>query len=442
MHMSCPTRHHDQPSPALRAQPSKLFVETTTHCNLACPMCVKHAEGSTICEGHMTSETFDALKPAFGTLDALILNGIGEPLLHPQLADFVGQARQLMPQHGWIGFQSNGLLFDDQRAQKLISAGVNRICLSIDSLNPALFSKIRQGGKVGAVQRAFHCLKQAKQQHSAAHLQVGMELVAVRENIHELPQLLRWAAEQGVEFALVTQMLPYDQRYSDQVAYDTCTDAAIEIFERWSRIGLANGIDITAYMDTAWSRHWPKDLRILTLVESMKSEARQKGVFFNLTDLLERSPERQQLLAEQFQHASAVAREVGIELKLPSLVAKQQRHCAFVEDGGAFVSWQGDVHPCYNLWHGYLCYVNGWENRIRPRTFGNVHQRDLLQLWNQPDFRQFRQNVIQYDYPFCSSCSVAPCDYIDNEQFEEDCYLRSEPCGACLWSMGLLQCLQ
>ncbi|MCD6525412.1 MAG: radical SAM/SPASM family putative metalloenzyme maturase [Desulfuromonas sp.] len=430
------------PVAALRPLPSKLFVETTTHCNLACPMCVKHAEGSTIVEGEMTAQTYSALEPAFPGLDALILNGIGEPLLHPQLVKFVEQARRQMPRDSWIGFQSNGLLFDDQRAMALAQAGVNRVCLSIDSLNPALFSKIRQGGKLGAVQRAFSSLNKAKKITAGQTLKIGMELVAVQENIHELPELIRWAAGQGVDFALVTQMLPYDQRFSEQIAYDVNTDAAIEIFDRWQRIALANNIDISTYMDTAWNRQKPKDMRIMILVEAMKSEARKKGIFFNLADLLTRSPEGQQQIAEQFERATAVANEVGMELKLPTLVAKQQRHCAFVEDGGAFITWQGDLHPCYNLWHNYRCYINGWENRVTTRNFGNVNQQDLAQIWNQPEFRRFRENVLQYDYPFCSSCSVAPCDYIDNDRFEQDCYLRSEPCGTCLWSMGLLQCLQ
>ncbi|WP_321530032.1 hypothetical protein [uncultured Desulfuromonas sp.] len=101
-----PTTAEPLPVPALRPLPSKLFVETTTFCNLSCPMCVKHAEGSTIEEGHLTQATFDALKPAFSHLEALFLNGIGEPLIHPQLASFIAQARAEMATEAWIGFHN------------------------------------------------------------------------------------------------------------------------------------------------------------------------------------------------------------------------------------------------------------------------------------------------------------------------------------------------
>jgi hypothetical protein len=50
--------------------------------------------------------------------------------------------------------------------------------------------------------------------------------------------------------------------------------------------------------------------------------------------------------------------------------------------------------------------------------------------------------VIGYDYPFCFNCSFALCDYIQGEEFHQDCYVNTEPCGACLWCMGVFHCLR
>jgi MoaA/NifB/PqqE/SkfB family radical SAM enzyme len=83
--------------PALRPYPSKLFVEVTTRCNLRCAMCLKEARGKRMAEGDISRETFARLAPAFPRLDALILNGIGEPLLHPLLETFIEDARRAMP---------------------------------------------------------------------------------------------------------------------------------------------------------------------------------------------------------------------------------------------------------------------------------------------------------------------------------------------------------
>lgn len=65
----------------MKSYPSKLYVETTTRCNLRCSMCVKQTQGACIPETDMDMDVFRAMAPAFPHLDGLILNGIGEPLL-------------------------------------------------------------------------------------------------------------------------------------------------------------------------------------------------------------------------------------------------------------------------------------------------------------------------------------------------------------------------
>src|SRR4051812_5510610 len=106
--------------PALRGYPSKLFVETTSRCNMNCVMCAKQNQGSIIADGDLSLGTFTALKDAFPRLDALVLNGIGEPLLNSHLEQFIAQAKKWMPAGSWVGFQSNGLLLNNLRAIALV----------------------------------------------------------------------------------------------------------------------------------------------------------------------------------------------------------------------------------------------------------------------------------------------------------------------------------
>ncbi|NOY12539.1 MAG: radical SAM protein, partial [Deltaproteobacteria bacterium] len=84
-------------APALRNYPTKLFVETTTSCNLGCVMCVKQTAQCAITEGEMPTATFKALESALPQAEALILNGVGEPLLHPHLETFIARAKKLLP---------------------------------------------------------------------------------------------------------------------------------------------------------------------------------------------------------------------------------------------------------------------------------------------------------------------------------------------------------
>ena len=73
--------------------------------------------------------------------------------------------------------------------------------------------------------------------------------------------------------------------------------------------------------------------------------------------------------------------------------------------------------------------------------FGTVAERGILDIWNSSEFRNYRENVMHHDYPACAACNFAPCDYLQDEAFSQDCYVNTEPCGSCLWSSGVFQCL-
>lgn len=429
--------------PTQRPYPSKLFVETTSRCNLGCFMCVKQTGGGCIAEGDLSAAHFAALEPAFPTLEALILNGVGEPLLHPQLVEFIRRARSKMPKESWIGFQSNGLLLTEARALALAEAGLERICLSVDASTPEIFARMRQGGELPAIDNAFAAMRAAKQKSGRSDLQIGAEVVVMRENLSGLPATLEWAAQRGASFALVTHLLPYDQAHAGQAAYIPCTDAAIAHFQHWRDLAKQEGVAMERYFEVLFKfTKNPEEAKIVAFVERMKAAAAEKNLFLDLSKLFSIDTGWIAHLEGVFEQARRVADRTGLELNLPLVVPKEERLCHFVEDGGAFVSWQGEIHPCYFLWHRYNCYASGWQQPVRPRVFGHLDRDDILAVWNDPTFKSFRHNVIGYDYPFCISCRLAPCDYVQTEEFEQDCHVKGEPCGSCLWCMGLFQCLR
>ncbi len=433
---------HISGHPARREYPARLFVEVTSRCNLNCFMCVKQTAESGICEGDLSADLFRALAPAWPHLEALLLNGVGEPLLHPRLEEFIRLARRAVPADCWIGFQSNGLLLDERRALSLARAGLDRVCLSLDSLSPENFRRVREGGELSAVERALAALAVARRTERP-QLQVGVEFVLMRDNLHELPAVIAWAAAKGAAFALVSHMLPYDAAHAGQAAYELCTDAAIELFGRWQEKARQAGVDLRRYFDVLWKfDKGAEDRQIVRFVNAMKAEAESRQMTLDLKKLLALDLDFQQRLREVFAETKQVAAAAGLELRLPEIVPTEARRCHFVEDGGAFVAWNGDVHPCYFLWHRYNCFASGWEQKVQTRTFGNLAAAGLREIWNGADFRAFRESVLDYSYPHCASCTLAPCDYVQTEAFEQDCHIKGEPCGSCLWCTGLFQCLR
>ena len=431
----------DEKTPLSGAHPSKLFVEVTTKCNLNCGMCVRQNSDGGIREGSMPVEIFDALSPAFPHLEALVLNGIGESLLYPQLETLIRRAKARMPGGSWVGFQTNGMLLNGRRAESLLDAGLDRVCLSMDAVSPESFRTIRSGGEMSCVESALSALSGVRK--GRQDFSVGIEFVLMRDNVRELSPALRWAGRRGVGFALVTQLMPYDKSLVHQAAYDTNTAEAIAVFSHWEEKAKREGVDIRRYFDVFMKfSKTPEEQRILGFIEQMKNYANSRGIALHLERLVRRDEEWFAGLEEVFDEARRVAQEEGIELTLPGTAPRNNRKCEFVEADGAFVSWDGDVHPCYFLWHRYRCYVGGLEKQVRQWVFGNLRDKDITEIWNSPLYRDFRENVRRYKFPFCFDCSFALCDYVQGEDFEQDCYIQSVPCGACLWCTGLFRCLQ
>ncbi|MGA7826519.1 MAG: SPASM domain-containing protein [Geobacteraceae bacterium] len=546
--------------PARRAWPSRLFVETTTRCNLRCRMCVKETWDRSLMEGDMADETFTALEPAFPYLEALVLNGVGEPLLDLRLEDFIRRAKELMPAKSWVGFQSNGMLLDEERAIALVAAGVDRICLSADALNPETFREIRRGGEEQGVERAFAFLNDAKLACGRPDLKVGLEFVLMRDNVRELPELLRRAVSLGASFAIVTHVLPYAQSSVALTAFESNMNGAVALFSEWRDRAQQEGLDIAGYFRVLWkymrkptekelanflveladvaggpsgmdaileiigsslptkqitiksfadtrgqiaqlfgddedmraaleqilsllkgASHrsgrgdaWAEDLvlswnetsdpnesrladcltiiwkysrtpreqRLYDLVEEMKTEARTREISLHLKNLIERDEEWANELDKVFSAARAVAEETGLDIVLPGAAPNSTRRCDFIEKGSVFVSWNGSIHPCYFLWHHYGCHLFGRKKIVTSKVFGNVRDSGILEVWNNPAFRDFREQVLSYDYPYCSNCNVVPCQYLTADDFEQDCYGNTVPCGDCFWCMGMFHCLQ
>jgi len=136
------------------------------------------------------------------------------------------------------------------------------------------------------------------------------------------------------------------------------------------------------------------------------------------------------------------AKEHGLNLQLPALHPKVERQCDFVRNKSVFLAWDGRIYPCYMLWHQYKCFFDGREKPVSSKTFGQLPDQDILEIWRSSPYKDFRKEVVEYEFPYCSNCNLGPCDLISNEGFEYDCFAREVPCGDCPWCMGLMQCLQ
>lgn len=435
-----------QSSPATKPFPTKLQVEVTTRCNMRCAMCVKAAPDSNICEADLDIQTFRKLAPALEHCEALVLNGIGEPLLHPDLAEMAAFARERMPEHGWIGFQTNGLLLTPKRADELVSAGVDTFCVSVDTLDAAdSGGELHGQSSVARLERAFDMLLDAGERFGRK-VRLGVEFVLMADTVAQLPKVVAWAADQGVSFAIGSHVLIYDEALEAQSLFNPNTPKSTALFNRWQKYALSKGVNLHDYQASIWKFvKTEQDHLRRELFRKFQEDARDEGIWANFRHLVQWSQREHQSkkVARLFREAELAAMEAGIELRLPPLQAREERHCHFIEDGVAFVTSQGDVSPCQYLWHQYACHLDGAKKLVKQWTFGNLAEADMGEIWRTKPYADFREEVTRYDYPYCSNCAFVPCDDITGTSydFEYDCLGVEVPCGHCLWCMGGLQCL-
>ena len=423
--------------------PEKIYVELTTRCNLRCQMCVKYAAGSCIAEEDLPFAVFKGLAPSLAHARTLILNGIGEPLLHPELEEIISFARANMAPETVIGFQSNAVLLDEEKSFKLLSAGLSTICLSLDSLEENEANKA-EGHSLTPVTRAMAALVAARRRAAASHFRIGLEMVLTRENIEDVPRFIQWAADHGADYVIATHLLHYSQSSEELSLFNPNSPEAVELFHTYNARAAAQGINLAdclaGYMKYTKSE---TEQAMQRLLHEMQQEAREKDIRLHLRSLLAYAADDVKSVARIFAAARTIAAQNGIELFLPPQQALPERNCRFIADQAVFIAANGAVMPCHFLWHTYACRVLGGEVQVYERTFGTIREQSLEDIWRSEQYRIFRREAGEYDYSSCWSCVQGPCPTLVNDNLltANDCYGSQVPCGHCQWNLGGIWCL-
>jgi cyclic pyranopterin phosphate synthase len=163
-----------------------LRVSVTDRCNLRCVYCMP-VEGI-YWQPHDSILRFEEIAQivrlaAENGVSEIRLTG-GEPLVRKDLAALVAMISGI-PGIEDISLTTNGLLLGDQ-VQRLVDAGLKRVNVSLDTLQPEKFNRITRGGNL---ERVWQSLERA---HAAGLSPIKLNVVAMRGiNDDELPDLAR-----------------------------------------------------------------------------------------------------------------------------------------------------------------------------------------------------------------------------------------------------------
>lgn len=399
--------------------PRKIYVEITTRCNLHCSKCLKTLPASVIPERDMAFEAFKKLLPDLSSADALILNGIGEPLLHNDLLKMLKSAHGRMKDGSLIGFQTNGSLLTPQYSRDLLENGLNTICFSVDSIKSGTTHCSSNEHSFAVVEKAVGMMDYARKEKEK-RCEIGLEVVLKRESIEDLPRLVQWAAENRIDFILTTHLIPYEESFTQQTLFNTNSSKAYNLYERYRHKAVESGIDLAgSYKKYRRFAGTQSEEEELAFFRELQDEANRKDIRLNIRNLVAMEELDRARLKEIFAESEKVARSGNIDIFLPPLQAEDERYCRFMEEKAAFINVQGEVVPCHFLWHTYPCWLLEDEIQVEECGVGNIMENGLNDIWNDLSYRSFRVEALNYDYTDCWSCPLAPCTSLVNDNISK-----------------------
>lgn len=168
-------------------------IALTSRCNLSCIYC--HHEGEVRPGAEISDEMVAGVARAASDLGIRSLKFTGgEPLLRRDLPGLISQ----IPPEMNISLTTNGILLADQ-AGELAEAGLDRINVSLDSLEPERYRAIT-GGREGDLEKVLAGIDAAA---AARLLPIKLNVVVLKENEAEIPDLIEFCRERDLIAQLI-----------------------------------------------------------------------------------------------------------------------------------------------------------------------------------------------------------------------------------------------
>ncbi len=176
-----------------------LRISLTAACNYACTYCVPDGKRLVAAQDELSADAMVRgvayLIEAAG-IEQLRITG-GEPLVSPKLDALLKGVSTLGLRD--ISLTTNGQLLA-KKLPMLLDAGIRRLNVSLDTLDPTAFRRIARGGDLATV---LDGLEQAR----AAGMKIKLNMVPLRgQNLDQVLPLLDYCLENGFELRFIELM--------------------------------------------------------------------------------------------------------------------------------------------------------------------------------------------------------------------------------------------
>lgn len=324
--------------------PPYIQIEPVGQCNLRCQMCpiLYRQDGPPYGPpAFMKFEVFTRIIDQFTGLRDLHLQGLGEPMMHPKFFEMVEYASGKGIR---VTTNSNATFLNYSRAERCVSSGLETLHVSIDGATPEMYERIRVRSKLDRVLRNVRFVADARKRFDSVTPHLKMVTVIMRQNLQELPALVRLAHSLSME-SLFVQHLAHD------------------------------------FKESSLPAHY-KPMRDFVDQQTLVGEDQQR-------------------VHDWFGEARRTAEELSFDLRLPNTEPRVHpagtpgpERCNWPWTG-AYISYQGYAMPC--------CMI-ATPDRM---TLGDMSKDHVEGVWNGEAYRRFRGQLASDTPPaICASCAI------------------------------------
>lgn len=333
----------------------------------------------------MDINNFKKLAPYFKDTESVVLSGWGEPLLYKHLFEAVTIVRERGAQ---AGFVTSGKGLNNEYISELIDAGIDFVGFSLAGATSKTHNYIRANSDFDVLVNDIRTFVEIKKNKGLNKPDLHIVYLMLKDNIPEIPSVINLARDIGINTAVFT-----------------------------------NIIHVT--------NEWQESQRVF--------ECNVRGQGNNHFNT--QTPGSSNPFEEILKEAEAAARDLKINLRLPSLSPGKVNVCEENPLKNLYISVDGEVSPCVYLYppvsSPFKRIFCGAESRIDKLSFGNIFKEPFHEIWNSKRYSEFRECFSKRDknpdkrFPYFSD--IKEMKKLSEEALPEP----PDPCMKCHKILGL-----
>ncbi len=194
------------------AMPVRVTIETTLKCNMKCIMCQVHRNSaskkkSNVENSDMPTRLFRKIvNETFSTSKVVCPTVMGEPFLTSFFPEFI---QAVADYDAKMNMVTNGMLLDKSKIVAIVPHLLN-LTVSFDGSNNKTFESIRQGSNYDRILRNITDFNSARKLIINEKPTLTFQVTLMRENIEELPDIIKIANELNVDRIVAFHMYAFD----------------------------------------------------------------------------------------------------------------------------------------------------------------------------------------------------------------------------------------